>query len=185
MGSNAAGIYVLDSLGRIKEVTGSVGGGGGGSVGDLKNIKFIRKTADESVTSSTTLQNDDHFFLAISSNEVWTIEAHLFVTGGTTGDFQWAFNVPSGATGWNTGIRLDSNAITPTADVALSAIEDLTDTGFRVSGTASPTVHVQVNAIVINSSNSGNIQFRWAQNFSSATPTTIEAGSFMIFSRWT
>lgn len=174
-------IRVLDSLGRIKEVVS----GAAASIGDLLDIKFRRKTVDESVTSSVTLQNDDTFFIAINANEVWTIEAHLFVSGNTSGDIQWAFNVPSGATGWNTGLRIIATATSTNDNGAWSAIEDLTDTGFRASGTVTGTpVHIQVNAIVINSSNAGNIQFRWAQNTSNATATTIEAGSYMIFSRW-
>lgn len=149
-----------------------------------KPVTIIVKPSDESVTSSTTLQNDDDFSFSIAANEKVIIHAHLFVSGNSAGDFQWAFNVPSLATGWNSGLRVIDTTASTNNSGAWSAIEDLTDTGFRASGTVTgSTVHVQIDAIVINGANAGTIQFRWAQVTSNATATVVEAGSYMSFTR--
>ena len=157
---------------------------GASGSGAASSPTTIVKAVDESVTSSTALQNDDEFVKAIAANETWIVEGHLFVTGNSAGDIQWAFNVPAGATGWNTGLRIIATAASSNDNGAWSAIEDLTDTGFRISGIITGTpVHVQVNAVVINGANAGNIQFRWAQNASNGTATVVEAGSYMTFTK--
>ena len=61
--------------------------------------RFIRKTADESVTSSTTLQDDDHLTFVIRPNEEWI--ADIIVQCGTALDItglKKAMSVPSWAT---------------------------------------------------------------------------------------
>src|SRR5574341_1924364 len=59
---------------------------------------FVRKTADESVTSSTTLQDDDHLVIAVEANTNYFIEAFLIYDGDAAGDFKFTFSVPAGAT---------------------------------------------------------------------------------------
>src|SRR5207253_11445727 len=51
---------------------------------------YIAKTADETVTSSTTLQNDDHLVLPVVASAVYTFALDLYMTESTdfVGDFK-------------------------------------------------------------------------------------------------
>lgn len=49
---------------------------------------IARKTADEVVNNSATLQNDDHLLLALAANEVWEVEINLWYDSGTTPDLK-------------------------------------------------------------------------------------------------
>src|SRR4051812_42235203 len=76
-----------------------------GTVIKVRNpVTIVRKTSDETVTSSTTLQSDNELLWAMAASEVWQFEIVLFVTAATASRIQVAFNVPSGATGfWGIG----------------------------------------------------------------------------------
>lgn len=144
-----------------------------------------RKTATESVTSSTTLQNDDHLLQAILANEVWEVECALMVQGDAAGDFSWAFNVPAGASGWHGGHRLQEGATTPADTLNTSAVADLTDTGVLTAGLAGAAnpVLILVKAVVVNGANAGTIQLRWAQRVSSGTATSVLINSILKATR--
>src|SRR4051812_41666854 len=67
------------------------------AAGDL-GLMFVRKTADEAVTSSATQQNDDHLFLALAINSTYIFDLVIFYDGATTGDITHGFSIPAGAT---------------------------------------------------------------------------------------
>lgn len=60
-------------------------------------MAFARKTADEPVTSSTALQDDDHLLLAVGANEVWEFDMTLYVTGDVGGDLALTVAGPAGS----------------------------------------------------------------------------------------
>src|SRR5688500_16268650 len=62
----------------------------------LKNTLFARKTADESVTSSTTLQDDNHLSVAVAANSLYELTACLQYEAHADGDFKWVFEGPAG-----------------------------------------------------------------------------------------
>jgi len=41
---------------------------------DDKTVGLIRKAADESIASNTTVQNDDHLFFPVKSGETWMFQ---------------------------------------------------------------------------------------------------------------
>jgi hypothetical protein len=86
----------------------------GATIGSLLNVLFVRKPSDESVISSTTLQSDNDLNAAIGASQTWTYRWVLLMDGGTTGDFKYGLNVPSGATGWFSSHRLAVTAATGT-----------------------------------------------------------------------
>jgi len=64
----------------------------------------VRKTSNESVTSSTTLQDDDALVFAIGASENWAITFHVFFRSSTGGDIKFGVTVPSGAAGSLSGV---------------------------------------------------------------------------------
>lgn len=130
------------------------------------------KTADESVSSSTTYQNDDHLSFGIGASEAWAFRVSLRVSA-STGGIKVKCTVPSGATGniWamtQGGVKLFNGV------VAIA-------TGGGQGGVPSDG-YVEVTGYVVNSTNAGTVQFQWAQFTSGASATIVYTGS--IITAW-
>jgi hypothetical protein len=134
---------------------------------------IVRKPTDESLTSDTTLQNDDHLlFSGVGANEVWFCHWALIYDAGTTGDIKLAFTFPSGrvdfsATGTDeTGtptFRRWNTATSPTTAVALI-------------GPGGP-MNFNMFGVFANGATPGTLQLQWAQNTTHGTATTMKANS--------
>lgn len=125
----------------------------------------VRKTADEVVTISTVLQDDDHLTVAVAANTSYRFEALLRVTSNSSADIKAAFVVPTGATLTWSGMA-NSNANSADGSGVANSI----------AITVSTPVIVQISGIVVTGSTAGNLQLQWAQNLASST-TTVHAGS--------
>jgi hypothetical protein len=139
--------------------------------------RFVRKTADESVTSSTTIQDDDHLLFAIRASEVWQFELSLQVTGAAAGDFRFQVVGPTSYT-----VRYGYHAL---ATAAASVEGDLRSQvsnesgGDLTVGMVAATYLVTVQGIMVNSTNAGNLKLQWAQGTSSGTATTVKVDSYL------
>lgn len=126
-------------------------------------MELIVKAADESVTSSTTVQDDNHLVIPIAANAAIQFEGYLLCSDGG-GAIDFTFTGPTGAIGgfsvdavngyWELGTE---RAITLTSNIAAVAFRG----GVKASATA------------------GNITLRWAQTGSSGAASTIHAGSYI------
>src|SRR5262245_15271614 len=56
------------------------------------------KTANESVTSSTTLQNDDELFVSVAANSTYLVQCYIKCDGAATGDIKLNWTAPASAT---------------------------------------------------------------------------------------
>lgn len=128
------------------------------------------KTADESVTSSTSLQDDDDLFFAIGANETWAFAVFSACVAGL-GGLKYAFSVPAGATAY--GGDYTGSA---TKQIALDLT---TGTGSSNSITAT-SIQPIIAGYCANSSTAGDVRFRFAQNASSGMATAIKRGSILI-----
>jgi hypothetical protein len=136
------------------------------------------KTATESVTSSTTLQNDDELVIAVAANSVYWLEAVIYYDAGTVGDIKMTFTGPASAT---CAINIEgiSTAATGGGDFAKGTLVAFgTPMSFGGTGAASDrTLHC---AGVINiAGTAGNVRLQWAQDASSAGATRVFANSAM------
>ncbi len=136
-------------------------------------VSVIRKTADESVTSNTTLQDDDHLLFNIAVNEVWYVEYVLFGTDAAGFDFKFTVAVPSGATGkwWDVG-----------QVSVLTAGGVLTGTSFGTTisiDTGAADKYILLYAYVFNGATAGQVKLQWAQTASEAGAATLYANSFL------
>jgi len=140
----------------------------------------VRKTADESVTSSTTLQDDDHLLFAVGANEIWSVTAYLRVDGATAGDFKAAFSAPAAAAGWQAVIGPGTGATTfedAATNNQAATLGTAPSAGMLGAGNF---VLVQVIGLIVNGANAGNVVLQWAQRASSATATRIMTNSFLV-----
>jgi len=145
-------------------------------------VKTIRKTADETVNNSATLQNDDHLVYALAASEVVAFECRLTYNTGATPDIKFAFTVPASATlKWNTvgAWRDNGGTVVPQTDVAASG------TAMAFGGFGAPDdTTVTLSGTVVNSTNAGNLQLQWAQDTANGSDTIVRANSWMRVTRF-
>lgn len=133
-----------------------------------------RKSADETVNGSATVQDDNDLFFAIAAGETWVCEFHLSITTGATPDFKFAITVPGGATVTYSVIALSGpNHSVPNTMRATASGTEITL--LSVPG----AIEALVRAVVVNGATAGNVQLRWAQNTSDASNTVVEDGSWL------
>lgn len=136
---------------------------------------LVRKAADESVTSSNTLQNDDELALAVAANTTYVFEAFLAYTAGTTGDFKAAVTFPAGATCFASVQRTDGSTWSEAAGAQVSSGSAISGGGL---GTTIPTLQLWRGVLMVGGT-AGNLQVQFAQNVSNGTATTMKAGSVL------
>ena len=135
---------------------------------------LIRRAADKSITSSTTLENDTSLVLALGANESWEFEAFLLTTSASqTPDIKLTFTVPSGSTITWIGQQIGDGS-------AVSYLP-ITASGTTIAPTiaANLITVVRVRGVVTVGSTAGNLQLQWAQNQSNNNATVMKAGSFL------
>lgn len=158
------------------------------SVTGIGQLQYIAKSADETVTSNATLQNDDHLVLPVVANAVYTFALDLYMTEATdfVGDFKMSFTCPTGAafdmhgsgahaTNLTIGTSSDGEWIGKLATSSAAAT--------LAFGVGTGLTGVRVYGRLVMSSTAGNFQLQWAQNASDASGTTLKAGSQMTMTR--
>ena len=147
-------------------------------------VRVIKKAANESVTSSTTFQDDNDFSIDLDAGKTYRIETFLSVSGATAGDIKVAW-VLTGGVAQLSARHCRGPAVGP-ADVTATTIRDsvhnLTTTTISY-GTDNATNSAIFEDFLVETTTanaSGTLTMQWAQNGSSATSTTISASSYVV-----
>lgn len=143
-------------------------------VSDLRPL-FARKTADESVTSSAVMQDDNELTVTVEANAVYWFQLLERIDATAASDYKSQLTLPSGATSVS---AIDAITIAGTAYNQF----DLITTSFQTTeGAGAGTVRIAIrNGIIITSSTAGAVTLQWAQNTSGGTATILKAGSYLI-----
>jgi hypothetical protein len=138
--------------------------------------KIVRKTSNESVNASTTLQDDDELLFAIGASEVWAWEAEIWYDAADAANFKFAYTVPTSASLRWADIGSDSgDAASPGV-----AVTTVSGTARTASATGVGTTrHTRHSGVVVNSTNAGNVTLQWAQNTSNVSNATVQANSII------
>jgi hypothetical protein len=147
----------------------------------------IRKPANQTVTSSTTLVDDTHFAFPVAANAVYALESYLIFTGAASpaGGLKMQFTGPAGATMTWTNFGTNGAGVGTLTDYNVVA-ESISSGAPRAVGTNAGTVMTcRPVGTVITAGTSGTLQFRWAQNASDATPTLVGVNSWMRLTKIT
>lgn len=139
------------------------------------------KTADQSVTSSTTPVSDTELFVPLVATGSYQFECFLYFEGGAAGssDIKWKWIIPTGSTmrytwtGWN-----NTGSVARSGDGQVAG-----DTPSSASAGVGNTHGVIMIGTVVVGTNAGNLQLQWAQNVSSATSTVVHAQSCLVLRR--
>ena len=141
------------------------------------------KPANESVTSSTTVQNDNDLTVVLAASATYEVEAFLIVTGPTAADIKTQWTVPSGAT----GSRL---CVGPTPTAAGFTGQGQTEARMSAHGWGTTvTYSIETAATVICergplvTTTAGTLTLQWAQVTSNATATVVGTNSYLKVTR--
>lgn len=169
---------ITDGGGNLSFSTITAGISGTG----VSSMTVVRKTADETVNNSTTLQNDDELLYAMAANAIVYFRANLIVSSSSSGantDFKLAFTVPAAATlAWSFtgGINFESSAATASAPAPRTTSGDPLNTFTDDNSTRLVTVE----GIVVNGANAGNLQLQWAQVTAAVSDTKVLTNSYLM-----
>src|SRR5258708_17193026 len=163
---------------RVGGVTGNMAWGTG-----IANFGTIttRKTADQPITSSTTLTNDSDLTFPIAANEEWvcTIEVSAGSLLSTTG-YKLAVTVPAGATMQATAIFNGDGGTSGSGRQTTSG--SLIISSAASAGNSTGTFRITV--WILNGGTAGNVTLQWAQGTSSGTALTFFKGSQLNATRF-
>lgn len=150
------------------------------TVADFDSIGvFALKTGTESVTSSTTLQNDDQLFLPVAANAKYALEGFIAYTADAAGDLKRDFTGPSGTTMSYANFGANAGGLTE-YDVVMASLSDVTRV---LGGNGATAMCFQPKGYVATGGSSGILQFRFAQNVSSGVATSVLVGSWIKLTR--
>lgn len=139
------------------------------------------KTVNTTMTSSTTYTSDPELLLPnVPANAVLLYVASILYSSGTasSSDFKYQMINSAGGGSWEyQSIGYNGAGATTTTTVAKTA-------GGGVALSSGPTAGAAMSALSIGTfiagSVGGPVKFQWAQNTSSASTTTLYAGSFLM-----
>jgi hypothetical protein len=155
-------------------------------IADIVDSKLVEttttiKTADESVTSSATLQDDDHFTgIELDTGKYYQLKMVLNLVGGAGG---WRFaidfsNVPASGRGQYIFV---SDSATLQRD---ATSETSMESGFVFNdGTSNNGCVVFDGVFKSNATTGGTFKLVWAQSSSNAAASTLKEGSMIILTK--
>jgi hypothetical protein len=132
----------------------------------------VQKLSDESRASTTTLTADSTLLLPnLVAGSTWEFELMLLwrsAAAGATPGMKVDFTLPAGATMVNPTFHQGSTLVPTNANGVITGLVATTTNGaLRLWG------------LLVQGATVGALTFRWAQNASSASTTTVAAGSWL------
>lgn len=135
---------------------------------------YIRKASAESVTSSTTLQDDDDLTVALEPG-LYRATLALEVTANASGGIKVALATTATNSVLEGSVFLSAGAVTNWT----------TGFGTTAGQTAAYAGAPVIIEVMFGLADAGTVKLQWAQNASFATATTLETGSMMFIERIT
>lgn len=135
------------------------------------------KSADENVSSSTTMQDDNHLTGFSYKASTWYIVKGVFMCHGTTtADIKFVFDFTSAPDTNNSFVIYIINQPTTGGAEAKSTI--ISNAIQVPTQTTAQPQHVKITGAFLSIS-SGTMKLQWAQNASDATATRMYRGSWL------
>lgn len=164
---NGTGVVGATAEGATGEVL--VGVTGGNPVFGAWLPQAAAKTADESVTGSTTFQSDDHLLFTGVAGATYWFSLNLKIAVSASYGFKWKWSLPTGASG-KAIYSFITNGTTYTGGTGIAVG---TGTGHTTSFSSSSP---NVISGYITFGDAGTANFQWASNVA-GTATVIYSGS--------
>lgn len=145
-------------------------------------VRYIVKSATETVTGSTTMQNDDDFVnVALAANKVYRIQLLITALASTTGDIATQFVLGGGAAQKAAKHSIGPELASASGAATLANLAVVNATSPISFGLTTSGVNIQQEFLVetTTSGTAGTVTFQWAQN-SNAGNTQLTNSSYMI-----
>jgi hypothetical protein len=147
----------------------------------------VVKAANETVTSSTTLQNDDELFVSVEANAQYEVSLRLLHDSDNTAaaDVKMSWTGPSGATMFwgGHGANVAESGASSGTITATNMETHLINETMTFGGGDSTGTYAILGGVLVTSSTAGTLQYQWAQNTSNAIASTVRAGSTLSVRR--
>lgn len=129
---------------------------------------FALKPLEECVVSSTTLQNDDELLIPVGANELWNFTCAILFDAHSNPDIDFSFSGPASS--------VISFAVMGAAGNNLEEGDEWFVNGIGLD----VQMMVVLSGTIKTAGTPGNLQLKWAQNVTFATPVCVHAGSMLI-----
>jgi hypothetical protein len=151
-------------------------------VGGIGQKLTAYKPSNETVTSSTALQDDNHLTVTLDANSVYRIYMLLIIGGISTGEIKTSWTVPASATGakccMGPGSDSTSRDAGTTTTMRYGVHTFTTAVNYGINDAAN-FVHA-IEQGTVTTTTGGAFTLQWAQQASSATASTVALGSYLI-----
>lgn len=138
---------------------------------------FVQKTTTESITSSTTTQNDDELFFPIGTGQTWWVDAVIIATAaGGVPNIKCGIISPANSI---TKMFFQSNGSGASDSTVTGALLNSGETLNFPIASGQTNKYVHFHGFVTTTTTSGTIYFSWAQQNSNANATSVLPGSFI------
>jgi len=152
---------------------------------DIAPVRYIAKSATETVSASTTMQNDDDFLLVpLAANKTYRVEVRLSCQAtAVNANIKTQFVLAGGAAQKAARHVMASEVATTSTAATLMTLPVSNVTGVVTSGitngTSGVTVHYEFLLETTTSGTAGTFTMQWAQGTATGT-TSLTPSSYMI-----
>lgn len=140
----------------------------------------VIKAADEIVSNSTTLQDDDELTVAVAI-ATYEFEAVIFYGAGTTADIKFAWTFPTATFNYRAS-GLDSATLVVKQ---VTSLGEASATSKDFGGPAVGSIRYVRYQGTITVTVAGTLTFQWAQNSAVVENTVVKAGSYLTLRKTT
>src|SRR5690606_5090954 len=152
---------------------------------------FVFKNGNESVSSSTTFQDDEYLTLPLpAANRYYVLDAfiqYFAEDNSTVPDLKFRFTFPSStflAFGRMNAAANTTDVSSTTVDVTSASMISTSPTTAMTAGAMGLAATLLIRGVLITTANPvGSLTFQWAQNASSGNATVVQVGSYMHLRR--
>lgn len=143
---------------------------------------IIAKDVEQSYNNDVTYNNDNELKFTGSANTKYRVELNM-MAAGDQGNIQLQWGTPTGTTGLRMCLGPPLASTNPNDSTMRSTCQTFTtDVGYGLSGVGI-IVAIQEKSIVTFGSNGGELVIKHCQRTTSATPTAVKAGSYMVVTK--
>ncbi len=132
---------------------------------------MVVKQVDETIVSSTTLQDDNELFVPVRVNQAYGYQLHILLNSHANADFKYRWTIPSGASGTK---KNQAWTTTPNTTDLITATRAKNTSGSDQS-------FDDIGSFKIASSD-GFAQLQWSPNIDVVDSCTVKAGSWLMVS---
>lgn len=137
------------------------------------DVKKLRKAADQAVTNSAVMVNDDTLAFPVAAGKTYLFDIVMLVNSTVyTADIKTDFTFPAGGTLIYGVTGPDIAAASGTEKVTNAAVKAVASPSVSVSVGSGTDWVVRISGSYKNGGAAGTVQLRWAQNTATAAQTT-------------